>query len=69
METKLKGLVTLFWTFAFLQMIVYVVGSMNGIAFDLMIGTAISIPCAICICIVAHLIPESNEETEVSPNH
>lgn len=58
----MRYLVTFFWVFLLLQMIVYVVSSMNGAAYSFNMGLVLSIPITILISIVPALIPDDPVE-------
>lgn len=58
----MRYLVTLFWVFLLLQMVVYVVSSMNGVDFDFMSGLVLTIPVAILVSIVPMLLPNDPVE-------
>ncbi|MGM9923979.1 MAG: YjzD family protein [Bacillus sp. (in: firmicutes)] len=53
----MRYVVTFFWVFLLMQMIVYVVSAMNGATYDFNTGLLLSIPVAILISIVPALIP------------
>ncbi|WP_042349515.1 YjzD family protein [Bacillus massiliigorillae] len=58
----MRFLVTFFWVFLLLQMIVYVVSSMNGAAYDFNNGLVLTIPVSILVCIVPLLLPNDPVE-------
>ncbi|MEH6942373.1 YjzD family protein [Bacillus sp. JJ722] len=58
----MRYLVTFFWVFLLLQMIVYVVSSMNGVAYSFQMGLVLSVPITILICIVPMLLPDDPVE-------
>ncbi|KKK36950.1 DeoR faimly transcriptional regulator [Mesobacillus campisalis] len=53
---------TVFWTFLLIQMLVYVAGSMIGVAYDLQTGIIITIAASILIFIAPLVLP--NEPVE-----
>lgn len=48
---------TFFWTFLLVEMLTYVVSSMNGTAFDLKMGAILSVVVTILIYVVSAIIP------------
>jgi hypothetical protein len=48
---------TFFWTFLLVEMLTYVVSSMNGVAFDVKMGAILSIAVTILIFIASAIIP------------
>ena len=53
---------TFFWSFLLVQMLTYVVSSMNGIAFDVKVGSILAVAVTILVFVVSSLIP--NEPVE-----
>jgi cell shape-determining protein MreD len=53
---------TLFWTFLLVQMATYVMGSMQGIAYDFSTGALLGIIVTIFVIIVANLLPDEPAE-------
>lgn len=53
---------TFFWLFLLVQMLTYVVGSMNGVAFDMKLGTILAVAVTILVFVVSSVIP--NEPVE-----
>ncbi|MDN3015094.1 DUF2929 family protein [Paenibacillus sp. BSR1-1] len=53
---------TFFWLFLLVQMLTYVVSSMNGVAFDVKVGSILAIAVTILVFVVSSLIP--NEPVE-----
>jgi hypothetical protein len=53
---------TLFWTFLLVQMLTYVVSSMNGAEFDFKLGSILAVVVTILLFIVSSVIP--NEPAE-----
>nr|WP_238942034.1 YjzD family protein [Bacillus sp. REN10] len=53
---------TFFWSFLLIQMLSYVVGSMNGAAFTWMPGTIISIIVAVLLFVISALVPNDPVE-------
>lgn len=49
---------TFFWTFLLVQMATYVMGSMQGIAYNFSTGALLGVVVTILIFIVANLIPD-----------
>jgi hypothetical protein len=48
---------TFFWSFLLVEMLTYVVSSMNGTAFDLKMGAILSVVVTILIYVVSAIIP------------
>lgn len=53
---------TFFWSFLLVQMLTYVVSSMNGAAFDFKLGAIVSIGVTILVFVISAIIP--NEPIE-----
>ncbi|MGG1676594.1 DUF2929 family protein [Neobacillus sp. NRS-1170] len=53
---------TFFWLFLLVQMLTYVVSSMNGVAFDVKVGSILAVAVTILVYVVSSLIP--NEPVE-----
>ncbi|MGN1386934.1 MAG: YjzD family protein [Bacillus sp. (in: firmicutes)] len=53
----MRYIVTFFWVFLLMQMVTYVVSSMNGVSYDFSIGAITAIPVTILICVLPLLIP------------
>ncbi|MEH7335839.1 DUF2929 family protein [Neobacillus drentensis] len=53
---------TFFWLFLLVQMLTYVVSSMNGVAFDVKVGSILAVAVTILVFVVSSLIP--NEPVE-----
>lgn len=51
-----------FWSFLLVQMLTYVVSSMNGVAFDFTLGSLLAVGVTVLIFVVSSLIP--NEPVE-----
>ena len=58
----MRYIMTFFWVFLLLQMVVYVVSSMLGVGYSFNTGAILSIPVTILICILPAVI--SNEPIE-----
>ncbi|MBD3110324.1 YjzD family protein [Bacillus sp. AGMB 02131] len=53
----MRYIVTFVWVFLLMQMVTYVVSSMNGAAYDFNIGLITAVPVTILICLLPLLIP------------
>jgi hypothetical protein len=49
---------TFFWTFLLVQMATYVIGSMQGIAYQFSTGALLGIVVTVLIIIIANLLPD-----------
>ncbi|WP_249878974.1 YjzD family protein [Niallia circulans] len=49
---------TIFWTFLLAQMLVYVVGSMNGIPFNFSMGLILTAVFSVLVFILSAIIPD-----------
>ncbi|PAQ14395.1 YjzD family protein [Bacillus sp. FJAT-42315] len=58
----MQYIMTFFWSFLLIQMLSYVVGSMNGVEFAWMPGTIISIIVAILLFVISALVPNDPVE-------
>ncbi|MGN1401498.1 MAG: YjzD family protein [Bacillus sp. (in: firmicutes)] len=58
----MRYLVTFFWVFLLMQMIVYVVGSMIGVGYTFSTGAIMSIPAVLLIFIIPTLLPDEPVE-------
>lgn len=58
----MRYIMTFFWVFLLLQMIVYVVGSMIGVSYNFNTGAILSVPVTILISLLPLVIP--NEPIE-----
>ncbi|WP_203364182.1 YjzD family protein [Bacillus sp. REN10] len=58
----MQYIMTFFWSFLLIQMLSYVVGSMNGAAFTWMPGTIISIIVAVLLFVISALVPNDPVE-------
>ncbi|WP_078548128.1 YjzD family protein [Litchfieldia alkalitelluris] len=53
---------TFFWTFLLVQMVSYVVSSMQGVAYNFGVSSIIAIAAFVCITIIAELLPSEPVE-------
>ncbi|MGG3469811.1 DUF2929 family protein [Neobacillus pocheonensis] len=53
---------TFFWLFLLVQMLTYVVSSMNGVGFDFKLGSILAVAVTVLVFVVSSLIP--NEPVE-----
>jgi len=53
---------TIFWTFLLSQMLVYVVGSMNGVAFNFTTGLILTAVFSVLVFIISAIIPEEPQQ-------
>ncbi|WP_312095537.1 YjzD family protein [Niallia sp.] len=57
---------TIFWTFLLSQMLVYVVGSMNGVPFNFSMGLILTAVFSVLVFILSALIPDEPTHEEGS---
>ncbi|KKB36755.1 YjzD family protein [Bacillus thermotolerans] len=58
----MKYIATFFWTFLLVEMLTYVVSSMNGVEFQFMPAFIISIVTTILILVLSAVIPDGPRE-------
>jgi len=62
----LRYIMTIFWTFLLAQMLVYVVGSMNGVPFSFSMGLILTAVFSVIVFILSAIIPDEPTHEEGS---
>ncbi|WP_193224590.1 YjzD family protein [Bacillus sp. B1-b2] len=57
---------TIFWTFVLSQMLVYVVGSMNGVPFSFTMGLILTVVFSLLVFLISAIIPDEPTRQEGS---